>query len=245
MKTIGQKVLELVFRLAPADSQEAFLRPKLHGHYNLKYLNPSYSQEGEDMVLARYLEGQKNGFYVDVGAHHPFRFSNTYHFYLKGWHGVNIDPLLGMKDLFDEFRPRDTNLEVGVSCTPGELVYYAFDEPALNTFDEKRARKIHAETKYNLVSETAVKVERLDELLGAHLCDRQELVFLTVDVEGRDLDVLRSNDWERFRPRMVVAEGKDFFLESKIDEVGDFLRGQGYRLCAKTRGSWFFWDCRK
>ena len=96
MKTIGQKVLELVFRLAPADSQEAFLRPKLHGHYNLKYLNCSYSQEGEDMVLARYLEGQKNGFYVDVGAHHPFRFSNTYHFYLKGWHGVNIDPLWGM-----------------------------------------------------------------------------------------------------------------------------------------------------
>ena len=215
------------------------------GHRQLKYLNRSYSQEGEDIVLSRFLEGRNFGIYVDVGAHHPFRFSNTYRFYLKGWHGVNIDPLCGMKDLFDELRPRDTNLEVGVSCTPGELVYYGFDEPALNTFDEKRARKIHGETKYNLESETAVKVERLDELLKAYLGDRQELVFLTVDVEGRDLDVLRSNDWERFRPRMVVAEGKDFFLESNSDEVGDFLRGRGYRLCAKTRGSWFFWDCRK
>ena len=45
--------------------------------YSLK----SYSQEGEDMILRRLFEKQIQGFYVDVGAHHPKRFSNTYYFY--------------------------------------------------------------------------------------------------------------------------------------------------------------------
>ena len=52
----------------------------------------SYSQEGEDMILRRFLAGQKDGFYVDVGAHHPVRFSNTYYFYKQGWAGINIEP---------------------------------------------------------------------------------------------------------------------------------------------------------
>ena len=54
-----------------------------------------YSQEGEDMILGKIFSGQKHGFYVDVGAHHPLRFSNTYLFYLKGWRGINIDAMPG------------------------------------------------------------------------------------------------------------------------------------------------------
>ena len=55
------------------------------------WINYSYSQEGEDMVLKRIFDKQTKGFYIDVGAHHPKRFSNTYNFYLKGWKGINID----------------------------------------------------------------------------------------------------------------------------------------------------------
>ena len=60
----------------------------------------SFSQEGEDLVLARIFEGKKNGFYVDIGAHHPTRFSNTHYFYRRGWSGINIDAMPGsMKNL--------------------------------------------------------------------------------------------------------------------------------------------------
>jgi len=52
------------------------------------YALKSYSQEGEDMILRRIFERQSTGFYVDVGAHHPKRFSNTYFFYKKGWSGI-------------------------------------------------------------------------------------------------------------------------------------------------------------
>ena len=79
------------------------------------YMNPSYSIEGEDRIV-RALLWQKHdkGFYVDVGAHHPFRFSNTYLFYTQGWSGINIDATPGSMKAFNKYRPRDINLEVGI-----------------------------------------------------------------------------------------------------------------------------------
>lgn len=75
----------------------------------------TYSQEGEDAILRRLFELTDKGFYIDIGAHHPQRFSNTYFFYLKGWNGINIEPRPGSSQLFNELRPRDINLELGIS----------------------------------------------------------------------------------------------------------------------------------
>jgi hypothetical protein len=69
------------------------------------YAIKSYSQEGEDMILQRIFENQPCGFYVDVGAHHPKRFSNTYFFYKKGWRGINIEAMVGSRQLFNKMRP--------------------------------------------------------------------------------------------------------------------------------------------
>jgi hypothetical protein len=74
----------------------------------------SYAQEGEDMVLRRIFEDQPLGFYVDVGAHHPVRFSTTYFFYRRGCRGINIDATPGSMDAFRRLRPRDINLEVAI-----------------------------------------------------------------------------------------------------------------------------------
>ncbi len=83
----------------------------------------SYSQEGEDMVLRRLFEQKTVGYYVDVGAHHPKRFSNTYYFYKRGWRGINIDAMPGSMKLFNKMRPRDINVEIPVSSGEGEILY--------------------------------------------------------------------------------------------------------------------------
>jgi hypothetical protein len=98
------------------------------------WVNRSWSQEGEDMALRRVFEKEKIGFYVDVGAHHPKRFSNTYFFYRMGWNGINIDAMPGSMKEFDKYRGRDINLELGVAKQEGILNSYVFNEPALNTF---------------------------------------------------------------------------------------------------------------
>lgn len=89
--------------------------------YFVRFHTKSYSQEGEDLLLSRIFGDKKDGFYIDVGAHHPFRFSNTYLLYKRGWRGINIDAMPGSMKLFNRFRPRDINIECGVASGGGEL----------------------------------------------------------------------------------------------------------------------------
>ena len=88
-----------------------------------RFARRCYSQEGEDMILQRMFGQRREGFFVDVGAHHPFRYSNTYLFYKKGWRGINIDATPGSMREFEKYRPADINLEVAVSQTPGEFCF--------------------------------------------------------------------------------------------------------------------------
>ena len=87
----------------------------------------SYAQEVEDRVLSSLLfklHGGKHiydGFYVDVGAHHPYRYSNTCFFYKQGWHGINIDAMPGSMVSFENSRPRDINLESGIGREASRL----------------------------------------------------------------------------------------------------------------------------
>jgi FkbM family methyltransferase len=201
----------------------------------------SYAQEGEDLVLRRIFEQQQDGFYVDVGAHHPKRFSNTFIFYKSGWRGINIEPNPAVSALFAALRPRDINVQVGISDQPSTLTYYEFDEPALNSFDAGLTRWRQANTPYKVVRESAVPVERLDTVLARLLPAGQAIDFLSVDVEGLDFAVLRSNDWTRFRPKCVLIEALQSSLEAAMrGDACVFLQGQGYELFAKTYNSLIF-----
>jgi FkbM family methyltransferase len=200
----------------------------------------AYSQDGEDLVLERLLGGKKVGTYVDVGAHHPIRFSNTYLFYRRGWSGINIDAQPGSMVPFQTVRPRDTNIQVGIGSTPGSFPYFRFNEPALNTFDAEEARKKDVEP-YNLIEVINVPVRRLADVLDEHVPKGTEIDFLTVDVEGRDLDVLQSNDWSRFRPRLVLAETlRTDLLALGESPVAAYLGGEGYMPVAKVYSTTFF-----
>src|ERR1043166_3890830 len=104
-----------------------------------RYYAPSFSSAGEDMVLRHLIGSDKmDGFYVDVGAYHPIRGSNTYFFYLHGWSGINIDANPGSKRVFDQQRPRDINLGIGVSRNAGTMPYYVISEDStMNSFSRE------------------------------------------------------------------------------------------------------------
>lgn len=202
--------------------------------------NLCYGQDGEDLILNRMLDGQAQGFYVDVGAHHPVRFSNTYMFYRRGWRGINIDAMPGSMKRFEKVRPRDINIECGVAGSAGKLMYHRFNEPALNTFDAAEAAHKN-KPPYQLIDTVEVAVERLDALLARHLPTGQQIDFLSVDVEGKDEEVLRSNDWSRFRPRFILAETlRTDMLGLGACPVVQFLRGVGYTPIGKAYNTSFF-----
>jgi len=207
------------------------------------YALKSYSQEGEDLILRRIFDGKGRGFYVDVGAHHPRRFSNTHSFYRLGWRGINIEPSPDAIRAFARERKRDTNLQMGVAEHAQTLTYYVFDEPALNTFDQGLMEWRLANTPYRVLKTISVPVERLEAILGRYLPAGRRIDFLTVDVEGLDFAVLRSNDWRRFRPQCVLVEALDTSLENVMrGALYQFVEGLGYELFAKTFNTLMFRD---
>ncbi|MGE0126742.1 MAG: FkbM family methyltransferase [Blastocatellales bacterium] len=210
-------------------------REKAYSHSLL-----SYSQEGEDMILRRIFDDRQKGFYVDVGAHHPQRFSNTYFFYVRGWRGINIDAMPGCMDLFNAIRPNDINIEAAIAGERRELIYFMFDDPALNSFDEALSRS-RDKTAYNIIGERAFFTKTLAEVLDEHLPPDQRIDFLSIDVEGLDLEVLESNNWARYRPCCVLAECAGYSLEEiEKNAVRQYLRERDYDLFAKTANTFIF-----
>lgn len=206
------------------------------------YGTASYSQEGEDMILRRIFENRRQGFYVDVGAHHPKRFSNTCYFYNLGWHGINIEPdTEGIKHFY-RARRRDVNLCVGVSDNPGKMDYFVFDDPALNTFSQALAHEREKTTRYKIVQVRSVEVRRLDSIFRQYATNHQ-IDFLSIDTEGHEMSVLRSNDWVTYRPRCLLVEYLHAsLLEATRSGVFEFVEALDYVLFAKTFNTLIFLD---
>ncbi|MCC6887983.1 MAG: FkbM family methyltransferase [Hyphomicrobiales bacterium] len=199
-----------------------------------KFPIPSYSQAGEDRLIVKLLWDrlEKPGFYVDVGCNHPSEYSNTYLLYLFGWRGLVIDAdptyLSGYKDA----RPNDIVANVAIASEAGERAYFAFEDPGLNTLCPDVARN-HQARGERLRTTRSTRVERLDAVLARH--DVPAFAFMNVDVEGLDLDVLKSNDWNRYRPMVIAIEDHQMTLSDVgRSETYRFLRDLGYSLHSKV-----------
>ncbi|EHR70636.1 hypothetical protein BurJ1DRAFT_1772 [Burkholderiales bacterium JOSHI_001] len=208
----------------------------------LAYRQTAYGQEAEDLLLMRMLDPKRVGFYVEVGSHHPIRFSNTYNFYRRGWRGLCIDPVPGLVRRFARWRPRDIALELGIAESAGSLTFHLFNEPALNTFSPELAAERDGRNNWAIVERRTVPVQPLAAVLAQHLpADVQAIDFMSIDVEGMDLQVLRSNDWTRYRPRIVVTECLDSRMSNwPTDPVVQFMAQQQYFPVAKAIHSVFF-----
>ena len=200
-----------------------------------------FSQEGEDILLGRLFNDGRPGTFVDVGAHHPFRFSNTYALYRRGWRGINIDAMPGSMALFRRHRRHDINLEIGVASQASSMSFTVFDEPALNTFDAELALA-REQGGQPVLRRVTVECLPLSEILARHpIPVNGRNSFLSIDVEGLDLQVLQSNDWFAYRPSIIVVEaaGKSV-AEILASVMVRYLGDQGYVLFSKLAHSVLF-----
>jgi FkbM family methyltransferase len=165
----------------------------------------SHSQNLEDVLLDRAFAGLERGFYVDVGANDPEKFSVTKHFYDHGWSGINIEPGAVFEKLA-RARPRDTNLRIAVSDEPGTLAFHEYpNADGLSTLEE-RPPGAPAELLAGRVTRT-VQVRPLRDVFAEY--QPPQIDFLSIDVEGHERRVIRGNNWTRWRPRVVVVEATE------------------------------------
>lgn len=210
-------------------------------------MKESFSQSGEDMIVD-FIFGAiqvSHPTYLDLGAHHPRHYSNTHHFYRRGSRGVNVEADPSLYKRFVGERSSDINLNVGVGVgSGGTLPFYVMSVPTLNTFSKDEAERCAAMGTHRIVEVIEVPLRDANGIIEEYFAGKSP-DFVSIDVEGLDLEIVRSMDLVRYRPAVICVETITFsenFDGAKIQEIGEHLQEQGYFLYADTRINSIFVD---
>jgi len=202
----------------------------------------SYSQTGEDMIIRFFFSvlGIDHPSYIDVGAHDPFYLSNTAYLYNTGSKGINIDANPECIRKFIRYRKRDINLNVGIDgADMEELDFYVMNPATMSTFSKEQAE--------SLVKEHDMKIEKIKKI---QVCTISSIIdkycngifpdFLSLDAEGKDLDILKTIEFEKSNPKLICCEtigyknGLRELEKRRENDIVDFLRGKEYSIVAET-----------
>lgn len=205
------------------------IRERIYKRYNI-----SFSKAGDDIQLHKLIKATSPGVYVDIGCWHPIKASNTYFFYLRGWKGLCIDPNPELEILYKDIRPNDSFLNFGISNNLQKLEYYMLEDPhsSMNTLN------IDFLEKHNLTNKIkktiSVPTRSLKHILDENLTANDRLDFFDVDVEGFDLEVLKTNDWEKYRPKIILVESDVSLKQDMTSEIVEYLESKNYKFIGKS-----------
>lgn len=211
------------------------------------YVRSSVSEQGEDLVLMRVFKalGIPKPTYLDIGSHDPVRFNNTYKLYTNGSRGVLVEPNPFFFEKSKKIRPGDKVLNIGIGITDQkEADYYMIrDRSLLNTFSKKHADKLVKISGPGAI-EKVIKMPlvNINTVIKRHFKGAPALV--SIDVEGLDLEILRTLDFKRHRPAVFCIETLVFNTNKVRTEVVEFMRTKGYSIRGGTFVNTIFVDDR-
>jgi FkbM family methyltransferase len=197
----------------------------------------SYAQCGEDLLLRNLLNSLDidKPYYIDIGAHHPKYLSNTYLFYKNGSNGICVEPDPSLFRTIKNSRRRDLCLNVGIGTSNAEADFYVMSAPTLNTFSKEEAENNHANSPYKIKKVIKLPLITVNKLIEDFAKKVPDLISL--DVEGLDLEVLKSFDFNRFRPKMFCVETLSLdknHKEIKVQEIIELMTQCDYLVIADT-----------
>ncbi len=197
---------------------------------SLTHKKISYSYGGVDLLILDIFKNQKKGYYLDIGCAHPIKNNNTYLLYRKGWNGINIDLDKENIDLFNSYRKRDFNVTAAVSDKEGETdLYFYHNKSALNTISKQNADF----QKADISSIKKIKTQSINKILENSPYKDQKIDFLSVDVEGSELDIFKNFDFNKYSPKVIVVEFLDLSLkklEIKNLNINNMIRSEIFEL---------------
>lgn len=224
------KRLLVALRVGPGDRVFEFIRTLYRSNSRVTVSEKFYSTFGEDRILACYLP-ELTGEYIDVGSGNPRNGSNTYLFYRRGWAGITIDPIKTVWELQKKKRPKDTQIIACISNSPEKQV--EFHEYTADDFSTDSADRVQLLSNLGIKSVSTFKVDTLKLSSLVNPTGPLEPAFLDIDVEGNELSVLESNNWEIYLPRVVCIEEWKSPLY-KDSPVRLFLEKKGYKIVSRA-----------
>lgn len=188
-----------------------------------------YSQSGQDKYLNKKLfRNKRNGFFLDIGANDGVTYSNTYFFEKElGWKGICIEPIPSVFEKLENNR-KSININGCISDFEGEGVFYEVSGYAemlsglKSKYDSRHLNRIKNEIKEygGSLKETTVKCFNLNKILEAH--NVQKIDYCSIDIEGGELDVLRTIDFNKIHVRAISVENNysDIHIYQLLTEKG-------------------------
>jgi len=215
-----------------------FYRPKIF------FPKKNYSLFGEDTFIGNYFKDKSNGFYIDVGCYHPLDGNNTHLLHAKGWSGINLDINFYSIELFNFLRKKDINIHSGISYRQEKLtMYYRKEINMLNTLDKKIA-EIHFR---NGFKKRNVQVNTLNFFISKYFKKLEKIDFLNIDVEGAELNVLKSLNFKLYKPQLICIEihnSKNMYDTNydylKSNNIYKYLVNKKYKIVWKNKYSFIF-----
>ena len=137
----------------------------------------------------------ENGFYIDIGANDPNENSVTKNLYIRGWYGINIEPLPDKYHALVQFRNRDINLQIGAGKIKENGTLY---------MDGACSILLKNKTKNNNTIE--INIDTMFNICRRYVPKNEIIQFCKIDVEGRERDVLLGYDFESYRPKVFCIE---------------------------------------
>ena len=165
----------------------------------------------------------------------------TYLLYKKGWRGINIDVDAHTIEIFNYLRPRDYNKQVAVSDKSGEAdLYFYHDRSSINTlsketFDSRGGKSL---------SIKKIKSETLNCIIENSPFKNKKIDFLTIDVEGYEMNVLKGFDINKYRPDIIVLEFIDNALKKQEfynHNVQNVINSEIYKYMLLNKYSFVNW----
>lgn len=191
-----------------------------------------YGENGEDVIIGNLFNHNKKGFYIDVGCYHPIRASLTHLLYKKGWSGINIDISEDTIKLFDIARPKDKNLNIGISNNIGQDHYY----------QSGKINQANSFKFYKNAKQVRVEVTTLDEIINKF--GIKKIDFLNIDAEYKDFEVLQGINLNSIRPTLITIEDTDGydFEDVRESNIYKYLTNKNYFLFSRTYCTSFYLD---
>lgn len=190
---------------------------------------PYYSQFGEDRILSNIFHGVTHGTCVEVGAHDGIQFSNTFYFEQREWRCILVEPNPALCEIIG--RKRNSVLfECAASDRAGEaILHMAEQSDVFSTLEENDCHFDRIHRAGGDITDIKVKTKTLDSILEESRVTG--LNFMSIDVEGHELSVLRGTSLDRWNPRVVLVEDNMGFEDRLVPQ---HMRRFGYRRFLRT-----------
>ena len=199
----------------------------------------TYAMEAEDILANSILRNIKYGTYIDLGCNHPTINNNTYLFYQSGWKGLAIDGNINFRKLWKTIRPNDIFENAVISGHGNKSDFYVFDKNECSTNDFEQMTLYSK--KFKLIEKKIIKTEYLCNIKNKYNIDHVDL--LNIDVEGSEFEIIKSIDYNKFRPSLILVEEKNYNLNNPTN-LNIFLKQNDYKIISKTLLNSFYIDRR-